>query len=143
MPQNNMTHKVKYGTTVRDSFSHIKEVLEMPYLLEAQVGSYNYFVTKGIQEILDDFSPVVDRAGRFELQYLGFSLDGTPKYTIKECKDGERSYTIPLKVRIRLTRVSTGEVMEDDVYMGEIPKMTEAGSFIINGTEIISKKIKP
>ncbi|MCR4875091.1 MAG: DNA-directed RNA polymerase subunit beta [Clostridia bacterium] len=139
-----MTHKVKYGNTVRDSFSHIKEVLPMPYLLEAQVGSYNKFVTTGIQEVLDDFSPVVDRAGRFELQYLGFSLDGTPKYTIKECKDGERSYTIPLKVRIRLTRVSTGEVMEDDVYMGEIPKMTEAGSFIINGTErvVVSQLVR-
>ncbi len=139
-----MTHKVKYGNTVRDSFSHIKEVLEMPYLLEAQVGSYKRFITTGIQEVLNDFSPVVDRAGRFELQYLGFSLDGTPKYTIKECKDGERSYTVPLKLRIRLTRVSTGEVMEDDVYMGEIPKMTEAGSFVINGTErvVVSQLVR-
>ncbi len=139
-----MTHKVKYGTTVRDSFSHIKEILEMPYLLEAQVGSYREFVTTGIQEILNDFSPVIDRAGRFELQYLGFSLDGEPKYTIKECKDGERTYSVPLKVRMRLTKVSTGEVMEDDVYMGEIPKMTEAGSFIINGTErvIVSQLVR-
>jgi len=144
MPQNNMTHKVKYGNTVRDSFSHIKEVLEMPYLLEAQVGSYKRFVSEGIQEVLNDFSPVVDRAGRFELHYLGYSLDGTPKYTIKECKDGERSYTIPLKFRIRLVNTSTGECLEDDVYMGEIPKMTEAGSFIINGTErvVVSQLVR-
>jgi len=102
MPQTKLTHKVKYGNTERDSFSHIKEVLEMPNLLETQTSSYKQFVTTGIQEVLDDYSPVVDRLNRFELRYLGFTLEGKPQYSIKDCKDAERSYTLPLKVRISL-----------------------------------------
>ena len=144
MPQTKLTHKVKYGNTERDSFSHIKEVLEMPNLLETQTSSYKQFVTTGIQEVLDDYSPVVDRLNRFELRYLGFTLEGKPQYSIKDCKDAERSYTLPLKVRISLTKMSTGEVMEDTVYMGEIPLMTEAGSFIINGSErvVVSQLVR-
>ena len=139
-----MTHEVKYGNITRQSFSHIKEVLEMPYLLEAQVDSYKQFVESGIDEVLHDFSPVEDRNGRFTLEYLGYSLDGTPKHTIKECKDGEHTYSLPLKIRIRLTCNSTGEVMEDDVFMGEFPVMTESGSFIINGTErvVVSQLVR-
>ena len=86
-----MTHEEYFGTTKRQSFSHIKEVLEMPYLLEAQVGSYKQFVETGIADALHDYSPVEDRSGRFKLEYLGYSLDGTPKHTIKECKDGEHT----------------------------------------------------
>ncbi len=148
MPQDTIltkrTHKVKYGTTERSSFSKIKEVLDMPYLLEAQMNSYKEFVTTGIQEVLDDFSPVTDRVGRFELHYLGFSLDSTPKYTIKECKDGDRSYTVPLKVKIRLVRKETNEMIEEEVFMGDIPLISESGSFIINGAErvVVSQLVR-
>ena len=148
MPQDTIltkrTHKVKYGTTERSSFSKIKEVLDMPYLLEAQMNSYKEFVTTGIQEVLDDFSPVTDRVGRFELHYLGFSLDSTPKYTIKECKDSDRSYTVPLKVKIRLVRKETNEMIEEEVFMGDIPLISESGSFIINGAErvVVSQLVR-
>ena len=144
MPQNNMTHEEYFGTTKRQSFSHIKEVLKMPYLLEAQVGSYNQFVETGIADALHDYSPVEDRSGRYTLEYLSYTLGGTPKHTIKECKDGEHTYSLPLKIRMRLTCHETGEVLEDDVYMGDFPVMTESGSFIINGTErvVVSQLVR-
>ncbi|MGN0772067.1 MAG: hypothetical protein ACI4MI_05735, partial [Christensenellales bacterium] len=85
MPQR--IHKIKCGNTERMSFSKIKETLEIPYLIELQKESYKQFINEGIRDILNEFSPVVDRAGRFELHYLGYSLEGTPKYSIKECKE--------------------------------------------------------
>ena len=143
MPQN-MTHKVKYGDNIRESFSKIKEVLDMPYLLEAQTDSYKEFITKGIQNVLDDFSPVVDRMGRFKLYFLGFTLEGTPKYTLKECHEGDHSYTLPLYVKVRLERTETGEVIEDKVFMGDIPLMTDNGAFVINGADrvIVSQLVR-
>ena len=88
MPQR--THTVKYGNTERECFSKIHEPLEIPYLIELQKESYKQFITTGIQEVLDDFSPVCDRGGRFELHYLGFKLDDETKYSIKECKTAIR-----------------------------------------------------
>lgn len=142
MPQR--IHKIKCGNNERMSFSKIKDVLEIPYLIELQKESYKQFINEGIRDILNEFSPVVDRAGRFELHYLGYSLEGTPKYSIKECKERDATYALPLKVKVRLVRKETGEMTEEDVFMGDIPIITDNGSFIINGSErvIVSQLVR-
>ena len=142
MPQR--THKVRYGNVERECFSKIKEPLEIPYLIELQKESYKQFITTGIQEVLDDFSPVCDRGGRFDLYYLGFKLDDEVKYSIKECKDRDTTYARALRVKVRLVRKSTGEITEEDVFMGELPIITDNGSFIINGAErvIVSQLVR-
>ncbi len=135
---------VKRGNNERHSFSKIKETLEIPYLIELQKESYKSFIEQGIGDILKEFSPVVDRAGRFELHYLGYSLEGEPKYSIKECKDRDATYALPLKVKVRLIRKETGEMTEEEVFMGDIPLITDNGSFIINGSErvIVSQLVR-
>ncbi len=137
-------HKVKYGNTERMCFSKIKDTLEIPYLIALQKDSYQQFVTKGIMEVLNDFSPVVDRAGRLELHYLDFTLGTKPKYSIKECKDRDATYSVPLKVKVRLVRKETGEMTEEEVFMGDLPLITDNGSFIINGAErvIVSQLVR-
>ena len=142
MPQH--IHKVKYGNTERLCFSRIKETLPIPYLIALQKDSYRQFVTEGIKEVLDDFSPVRDYAGRMELQFLGFSLEGTPKYDVKECKERDATYSLPLKVKVRLVHTDTGEATVEDVFMGDFPLMTENGSFIINGAErvVVSQLVR-
>jgi DNA-directed RNA polymerase subunit beta len=142
MPQR--THTVKYGNTERECFSKIHEPLEIPYLIELQKESYKQFITTGIQEVLDDFSPVCDRGGRFELHYLGFRLDDEIKYSIKECKDRDTTYARALRVKVRLVRKTTGEITEEEVFMGDMPIITDNGSFIINGAErvIVSQLVR-
>ncbi len=142
MPQR--THTVKYGNTERECFSKIHEPLEIPYLIELQKESYKQFITTGIQEVLDDFSPVCDRGGRFELHYLGFRLDEETKYSIKECKDRDTTYAKALRVKVRLVRKQTGEITEEEVFMGDMPIITDNGSFIINGAErvIVSQLVR-
>ena len=142
MPQH--IHKVKYGNTERLCFSRIKETLPIPYLIALQKDSYRQFVTEGIKEVLDDFSPVRDYAGRMELQFLGFSLEGTPKYDVKECKERDATYSLPLKVKVRLVHTDTGEATVEEVFMGDFPLMTENGSFIINGAErvVVSQLVR-
>ena len=142
MPQH--IHKVKYGNTERLCFSRIKETLPIPYLIALQKDSYRQFVTEGIQEVLDDFSPVRDYAGRMDLEFLGFTLEGTPKYDVKECKERDATYALPLKVKVRLVHNDTGEATVEDVFMGDFPLMTENGSFIINGAErvVVSQLVR-
>jgi len=137
-------HKVKYGNTERMSFSTIKEALEIPYLIEVQKDSYNQFIRDGIGEVLRDYSPIVDFSGKLKLEFLSYKLDGEPKYSVKECKDRDATYAVPLKVRARLTNNETGEVIEQDVFMGDFPLMTESGSFVINGAErvIVSQLVR-
>lgn len=142
MPQS--IHKVKYGNTERICFSKIKDTLDIPYLIALQKDSYQQFISEGIQEVLSDFSPVKDFTDRMELEFLGFSLEGTPKYDVKECKDRQATYALPLKVKVRLVNNETGEATIEDVFMGELPLMTENGSFIINGAErvIVSQLVR-
>ncbi len=137
-------HKEKYGNTERMTFSTIKNVLDIPYLIAVQKDSYNSFKDEGISEVFKDYSPINDFAGRMKLEFLGHSLEGEPKYTIKECKDRDATYAVPLKVRARLTNNETGEVIEQEVFMGDFPLMTESGSFIINGAErvIVSQIVR-
>ncbi|HIU99385.1 MAG TPA: DNA-directed RNA polymerase subunit beta, partial [Candidatus Limadaptatus stercoripullorum] len=133
-----------YGTTERRDFSRIKDVLAIPYLIEVQKKSYENFIDEGIAEVFNDYSPIVDYAGRYQLEFLGYTLTGEPKYSVKECKDRDTTYALPLKVRARLTNKETGETIEQEVFMGDFPLMTEAGSFVINGAErvIVSQLVR-
>ena len=137
-------HKVMYGATERRDFSRIKDVLAIPYLIEVQKKSYENFIEEGIAEVFNDYSPIVDYAGRYQLEFLGYTLTGEPKYSVKECKDRDTTYALPLKVRARLTNKETGETIEQEVFMGDFPLMTEAGSFVINGAErvIVSQLVR-
>ncbi|MEG2084095.1 MAG: DNA-directed RNA polymerase subunit beta [Clostridia bacterium] len=136
-------HKVKYGKVERYSFSKIKETLVPPYFISLQKESFANFLEHGIKEVLDDFSPIKDFSGRMELHFLGYSFEGTPKYDVKECKDRDATYALPLKVKIRLVR-DNGEISDTEVFMGEFPIMTENGSFIVNGAErvIVSQLVR-
>ncbi|MCI7530048.1 MAG: DNA-directed RNA polymerase subunit beta [Christensenellaceae bacterium] len=137
-------HKVKYGNTERYSFSKIKDVLDIPYLIEVQKDSYKSFLEHGIKDVLDEYSPIRDFSDRMELSFLGYSLEGEPKYTVRECKNRDATYAIPLKVKARLTNLETGEVIDQEVFMGDFPLMTDSGSFVINGAErvIVSQLVR-
>ncbi len=136
--------KVKYGNAERYSFAKIDETVEPPYLLEIQKKPYKEFLEKGIGEVLEEYSPIVDYSDKAELYFTGYSVDKKPKYTKEECRRARQNYTVPLKVSARLVLKETGEVIEQDVFMGDIPLMSEEGYFIVNGVErvVISQIIK-
>ena len=137
-------HKVKRGNVERWSFGKIKEIIDIPYLIEVQKNSYEAFVNQGVREVLDDFSPIVDYGNKIELEFLEHSLSGECKYSAKECKNHDATYTVPLRVKVRLTVKETGIVKEAEVFMGDFPRMTENGTFIINGAErvVVSQLVR-
>ena len=137
-------HEVKCGTRKRKCFSKIKEPLEIPYLIEVQKNSYENFVSEGIREVFQDFSPIKDFSKHYELYFLDHSLEGEPKYSEKECRDRDATYARPLKVKVRLVCRDTGSVIDQEVFMGDFPLMTDNGSFIINGAErvIVSQLVR-
>ncbi len=138
------THKMQCGNTERVSFSKIHNTIDMPYLIEVQKGSYDTFVEKGIKEVFEDFSPITDYSGKLELEFLEHTLEGECKYSVKECKERDATYTSPLRVKARVTNKETGEMNESWVFMGDFPKMTDNGTFIINGAErvIVSQLVR-
>ncbi|SDY31924.1 DNA-directed RNA polymerase subunit beta [Eubacterium barkeri] len=139
-----MTHPVQYGLRTRQSFSKIKEVLEMPNLLEVQLDSYKWFIEKGLQEVFDDVHEISDYTGNLVLQFVDYSIEGDPKYTIEECKERDQTYYVPLRVRVRLINKEKNEVKEQKVYMADLHKMTDTGTFIVNGAErvIVSQLVR-
>ncbi|MDR0696508.1 MAG: DNA-directed RNA polymerase subunit beta [Christensenellaceae bacterium] len=141
---NQRIHKVECGNVERWSFGKIKKVLDMPYLIEVQKSSYDAFLKNGIREVFADFSPITDFSGKLELQFLEHSIEGDCKYNINECKDRDATYTMPLRVKIRLLMKETGKMMEQTVFMGDFPKMTENGTFVINGAErvVVSQLVR-
>ncbi|MBO4353840.1 MAG: DNA-directed RNA polymerase subunit beta [Clostridia bacterium] len=126
------------------SFAKIDEILEMPNLLEVQKKSYNWLMEKGIMEVLKDVSPIVDYSDNLVVEFVDYSLDAEPKYSVSECKARSVNYAVPFRVTVRLTNKQTGEVQQHDVYMGDIPLMTEVGTFIINGAEraVVSQLVR-
>ncbi|MBO5285567.1 MAG: DNA-directed RNA polymerase subunit beta [Clostridia bacterium] len=136
--------EIQCGKITRKSFGKIKEAIDIPYLVEIQKDSYDSFVAEGISEVLEDFSPITDFADRFELYFLDHWFESKGKYTEKECRDRSATFSVPLSVRVRLINKETGEHMDDDVFMGDFPKMTENGSFIINGAErvVVSQLVR-
>ncbi len=135
---------MKYGKAERKSFAKVDEKYEPPYLLEIQRKPYQEFLENGIKSVLQEYSPIVDYSGKAELYFLDANLDGTPKYTKEECRRCRQNFTAPLKVKARLVITETGEVIDQDVFMGDIPLMTEEGYFIVNGVErvVISQIVK-
>ena len=136
--------EIQCGKIKRKTFSKIKEAIELPYLVRIQKDSYDTFVKEGIGEVFEDYSPITDYSDRYELYFLDYNLDGKPKYEEKECRDRDATYSRPLKVRVRLDNKITGEKIEQDVFMGDIPLMTDNGSFIINGAErvVVSQLVR-
>jgi len=132
------------GKNVRMSFAKNDEVLEMPNLIEVQKKSFDDFVKSGVGEVLKDYSPMTDYSGNLIIDFVGYSLDGPTKYSIAECKERDANYAIPFKVTVRLTNKVTEEVKEQEIYMGDIPKMTDSGTFVINGAErvIVSQLVR-
>jgi DNA-directed RNA polymerase subunit beta len=138
------THPVQYGLRTRQSFSKIKEVLEMPNLLEVQLDSYKWFLEKGLQEVFDDIHEISDYTGNLVLQFVDYAIEGEPKYSIEECKERDQTYYVPLRVRVRLINKEKNEVKEQKVYMADLHKMTDTGTFIVNGAErvIVSQLVR-
>ncbi|MGN1060477.1 MAG: DNA-directed RNA polymerase subunit beta [Candidatus Coproplasma sp.] len=134
----------KYGKTERRKFGKINEVIDIPDLVEIQKASYRTFIEEGIGEVFEDFSPITDYSDHFELYFLDHWFDEKPKYDEKECRNRDATYALPLHVRVRLVNKVKDEIIESDVFMGDFPKMTDSGSFIINGAErvIVSQLVR-
>ena len=135
---------VHLGKNVRMSFNRINEVLEMPNLIEVQKNSYQWFLDQGLKEVFQDVSAITDYTGNLVLDFIDYHLDETPKYTVEECKERDVTYAAPLRVRASLLNKETGEVKEQDIFMGDFPLMTESGTFVINGAErvIVSQLVR-
>ena len=136
---------VQLGKNVqRMSFSRIDEVLEMPNLIEIQKNSYKWFLEEGIKEVFKDISAITDYQGNLVLDFIDYRLEDKPKYSIEECKERDATYSAPLRVRASLLNKETGEVKEQDIFMGDFPLMTDSGTFIINGAErvIVSQLVR-
>ncbi len=136
---------VKSGKSVRMSYSRQKEVLEMPNLIEIQKDSYQWFLDEGLKEVFEDISPIADFAGHLSLEFVDFTLcKEDTKYTIEECKERDATYAAPLKVKVRLCNKEKDEINEHEIFMGDLPLMTDTGSFVINGAErvIVSQLVR-
>ena len=140
-----MVHPIKLGKNERMSFSRINEdQSKMPNLIEVQIDSYNWFLEKGLKEVLHDVSPITDFSGNLLLEFNDYYLEDNPKYSVEECKERDATYSKPLKMKVRLINKETGEVKEQEIFMGEFPLMTDQGTFIINGAErvIVSQVVR-
>ena len=143
--EKNRIRPVKAGKSMRMSYSRQKEVLEMPNLIEVQKNSYQWFLDEGLNEAFNDISPIGDYSGRWSLDFTGFRLcTDEAKYTIEECKERDATYAAPLRVKVRLQDKQTGEMKDHEIFMGDLPLMTETGTFVINGAErvIVSQLVR-
>ncbi|MDD4378166.1 MAG: DNA-directed RNA polymerase subunit beta, partial [Eubacteriales bacterium] len=139
-----MVHPVQLGKNIRMSFSKIDEVLDMPNLIEVQKDSYKWFLDEGLKEVFRDISPITDYTGNLILEFINYALDGETKYSVEECKERDTTYATALKAKVRLINKETGEVKEQEIFMGDFPLMTDQGTFIINGAErvIVSQLVR-
>ena len=143
--EKNRIRPMKVGKGVRMSYSKQKEVLEMPNLIEVQKNSYEWFLKEGLYEVFEDISPITDYSNHLSLEFVDFQLcEEDKKYTIEECKERDATYAAPLKVKVRLYNKENGDVKENDIFMGDLPIMTETGTFVVNGAErvIVSQLVR-
>ena len=135
---------VQLGKTTRMSFGKINEALQMPNLIEVQKNSYKWFLEEGLKEVFRDVSAITDYNGNLVLNFIDYRIDDTPKYTVAECKERDVTYAAPLRVKATLWNKETGDVKENEVFMGDFPLMTESGTFVINGAErvIVSQLVR-
>ena len=139
-----MVHPVTYGKRVRMSYSRIDEVLDLPDLIEVQKTSYQWFLKEGLHEVFEDISPIQDYTGNLILEFVDYHLSDDIKYSEEDARERDANYSVPLKVKVRLINKETGEVKEQEVFMGDLPLMTENGTFIINGAErvVVSQLVR-
>ena len=143
--EKNRIRPVNTGRSIRMSYSRQKEVLEMPNLIEVQKDSYQWFLKEGLKEVFQDISPISDYSGHLSLDFIDFTLcEDDVKYTIPECKERDATYAAPLKVKVRLYNKENGEINDHEIFMGDLPLMTETGTFVINGAErvIVSQLVR-
>jgi len=141
----NRIRPIKVGNGIRMSYSKQKEVLEMPNLIEVQKESYQWFINEGLSEVFRDISPITDHGENLSLEFVDFSLcEEDKKYTIEECKERDATFAVPLKVKVRLHNRENDEISEHDIFMGDLPLMTQTGTFVINGAErvIVSQLVR-
>ena len=139
-----MTKDVMCGKTLRKSFAKHDEILPIPNMLKIQKDSYEWFLREGLHEVLKDVDTISDYTGNLELSFLDYSMNEPPKYTVEECKERDATYAKPIKVRVRLHNKETGEIKEQEIFMGDFPLMTNGGTFVINGAErvIVSQIVR-
>ena len=139
-----MPKAVTYGKTERMSFARHEEIQSMPNLLEIQKNSYKWFLEEGLRDVFKDVDVITDYSGNLELRFVDYAMDENPKYTEEECKARDATYAAPLKVSVRLRNKETEEIKEQEIFMGDFPLMTEAGTFVINGAErvIVSQIVR-
>lgn len=143
--EKNRIRPMKSGRGIRMSYAKQKEVLSMPNLIEVQKNSYKWFLTDGLKEVFADISPIADYSGHLSLEFVDFKLcEDEKKYTIAECKERDATYSAPLKVKVRLYNKELDEINEHEIFMGDLPLMTETGTFVINGAErvIVSQLVR-
>ena len=142
--EKNRIRALRSGDTTRISYSKINEVLEMPNLIEVQKNSYQWFLDEGLKEVFEDIFPITDFSGNLILEFIDFSLDSEPKYSIEECRERDATYAASLRVKARLYNRELDELKEQEIFMGDFPLMTETGTFIINGAErvIVSQLVR-
>ena len=143
--EKNRIRPIAAGKNIRMSYSRQKEVLDMPNLIEVQKDSYNWFLKEGLKEVFDDISPIADYSGHLSLEFVDFELcEKEVKYSIEKCKERDATYAAPLKVRVRLYNKEKEEISEHEIFMGDLPLMTETGTFVINGAErvIVSQLVR-
>ena len=135
---------IQLGKTTRMSFSKINEVIDMPNLIGIQKDSYEWFLQDGIKEVFRDVSPITDANGKYELSFISHRFDDKIKYTIEECKERDATYAVPIRVTARLLNKETGSVIDSEIYMGDLPLMTDSGTFVINGSErvVVSQLVR-
>ena len=139
-----MVHPIKLGKNDRMCYSNTEQIVEMPNLIEVQKNSYQWFVEKGLKDVLKDVSPICDFSGNLQLEFLDYYLEDKPKYSIEECKSRDATYSKPLKIKVRLSNAETGDKKDQEIFMGDFPLMTDSGTFIINGAErvIVSQVVR-
>ncbi len=143
--EKNRIRPIASGKNIRMSYSRQKEVLEMPNLIEVQKDSYKWFLSEGLKEVFDDISPIADYSGHLSLEFVSFELcEDDVKYSIEKCKERDSTYAAPLKVKVRLYNKEKEEISEHEIFMGDLPLMTETGTFVINGAErvIVSQLVR-
>ena len=133
-----------YGKTLRKNFARHEEIVEMPNLLALQKKSYQWFLDTGLREVFSDVASISNYAGNLELSFIDYKMDEAPKYDVLECKARDATYAAPLKVSVRLYNKETGEIKEQEIFMGDFPRMTESGTFVINGAErvVVSQLVR-
>ena len=139
-----MVKDIKHEKCVRKTFAKTEDSIEMPNLIKVQKDSYDWFVKEGLGEVLKDISPIIDYSGNLILEFFDYYMEDTTKYSLEEAKERDATYATRLHVKVRLINKETGEIKEQEIYLGDFPLMTDTGTFVINGAErvVVSQLVR-